>query len=242
MTRRLRLTLWVLGCIVTFLVLVTTAAWFFTQTDQFRILLREQALAAVRDTVDGEITFERLDGSIWSQLRVRNVSIRQNGVEVISIPELAVKVSLLRQALSFLISSSLHVATIELSQPVIKLVQDENRQWNIASLFKTPDNRPEEPQKVAVFLDQVKMQNGQIDARLADGKILQLTSISGEANLALLSAGIKADVAALNFSLTSRGIPPVQWTSAFSWQATDSGSLLNLRGLTLRTAGSQLRI
>ncbi|MGH7844016.1 MAG: AsmA family protein, partial [Candidatus Binatia bacterium] len=237
----LRLTLWITGGIAALLIAVVLCAWFYSRTDHFRALLQEQALAALRNSVNGEVNFERLTGSVWRELDFHKVSIRQNGIEIISIPKLSVTFSLMRQALSFAFYSSLHVARIEITEPAVRLIQDENREWNIHSLLKRPD-KPEEPPKLTIFLNQIELKNGRIDAQLADGKSVNLTSISAEGNVGLLSTGVKADVPALNFSLASEGIPPVQWTSVFAFQATDSTSLLDLRDLRLRTAESQLRL
>ena len=246
-SRMLRLTLWITGGIASIVVAVVLGAWVYSRTDHFRALLQEQALAALRDSVDGEVTFDRLSGSVWSQLEFHQVSIRQNGIEVISIPKLSVTFSLIRQALSFLLYSSLHIARIEITEPAVSLIQDENKEWNVNSLLKRPDKpkeprKSEEPQKLTIFLNQVVLKNGKIGAQLADGKGVNLTSISLEGNVALLSSGVRADVPALKFALTSDGLPPVNWTSVFSFQATDSRSVLNLRDLNLRTAQSQLRL
>ncbi|MGH7826760.1 MAG: translocation/assembly module TamB domain-containing protein [Candidatus Binatia bacterium] len=240
MTGTLRFTLWILSCVAMILFVVTVSAWFYTQTDDFRTLLREQALAAVQDSVNGEVRFERISGSVWRQLHFHNVSIRQNGTEVISTPRLSLTFGLVRQAISFLFSSSLHISRIEINEPVINLRQDDSGQWNIASLLKPA--APEEPQNVAIVLRRISVSKGRIDARLAEGRLVQLTSISGEGNLALLDSGIEADVAALNFDLATEGLPPIRWRTAFSSQVSDSESALEVRELTMRTPESHFRL
>lgn len=240
MRRRLRLGLWVLGSIATLLAAVVLCVWVYSKTDRFRILLEEQTLAAIQDSINGEVSFERISGSVWRQLHFHNISIRQNGAEVISIPRLSLTFSLIRQAISVLFSSSLHIARIEIEAPLVRAAQDDTGQWNVASLFKRPDN-PEEPHTVDIFLQQIKLDRGRIDARLAGGKLVQLSSTTGAGNLSVVASGVEANVQLLDFALAAEGIPTMQWRGAFSTRLSDADSTFDFRQFAVSTAASRLR-
>ncbi|MGH7774291.1 MAG: translocation/assembly module TamB domain-containing protein [Candidatus Binatia bacterium] len=236
-----RLVVFLVNGLVSVLMAAGLVLWFYTQTDNFRGLLHDQALIALQDSVNGEVSFERISGSIWTELHFHDLTIFQNDAEILSTPQVTVKVDLFRQAISFFLSSSLHIDKIEIREPWIRLAEDKEQGWNIISLFKKADE-PEESPRVSVFLDQIKTDGGRIDVRMADGREAVLAAISLAGRLSLLSSGIKADLDVLDFSLASKGIPDTRWSSVFSYEATDSLSSVDLRRLDLRTGGSHVRI
>ena len=234
-----RLATWIIAGLTFLFVMAVVGVGLYTQTEHFRLLLREQALAALRTSINGEVALERVSGSVWQQVFLDHLSIQQNGVEVLSVPRVAVTVKLLSQLYAFFHSSTLHIANIELTAPVIRLVQDQETGWNLAHLLK-PSDQPQEPQTLAIFLDRLKIEGGRIEARPAGSEEVYLTALTLDGNLALLPSGTQADVATLNFSLARAGAPEVQWTSALSYDDTVSPSMLHLHYLDLRTAGSHL--
>ena len=237
----LRLTRWIIIGLTSLFAMLLLGVWFYTQTEGFRSLLREQVLAALRSSVNGEVTFEEASGSVWRQLHFRRLSVRQNGVEVLSAPEISVRISLLRQVFAFLLSSRFYIAEVEIVEPKVKLIEDKEKGWNIASLFKTSD-QPQEPSAVSIFLSHIKIEKGQIDARLADESEAHLMALSLDGSLKLVPAGPQVDLASLDFSLSRQGLPELQWKSALSYDATGAPSVLNLRRIDLQTSGSQLRL
>jgi translocation and assembly module TamB len=238
--RILRLSLWVGTGLICLLLVASLLLWFYTQTESFRALLREQALAALQDSIHGEVTFERISGSLWSELHFHDLSVRQDGVEVIHAPEVTVKVNLFRQAISFFLSSSLHIGKLEIIGPRIRLKEDKQQGWNIRSLFKT--DRPQEPRRVRVLFSRIKTESGRIDAQLVDGRELLLTGISLDGSFSLLFSGMKADFDLVKFSLATKRIPDTEWTGALSYEETGSIPSLHLRSLDLRTARSHVRL
>jgi autotransporter translocation and assembly factor TamB len=239
--RILRFLFWFGTGVISLLVLAGIVLWFYTQSDHFRTLLRDQALAAVRDSINGEVTFERISGSIWSELRFHDLSVLQDGVELIRVPEVAVKVNLFRQAISFLLSSSLHIGKLEITKPWIRLEEDPQEGWNILSLFK-PAEEPEEPGRVSILLSRIRIEGGRIDASLADGREGRVSEITLDADLSLLPSGMKANLDRGEFALAFSGLPNTRWSGALSYEMTGSDSSLHLRRLDFRTRRSHLTI
>src|SRR5262245_44879666 len=97
-TRRwLRWTAWVVGGLVGLLLLVLVAAGLFTRTARFQDWVRVQAVAALSASLNGEVSIERISGSVWTELVFHNLSVRQNGVEILSIPQGTLAVHLFPQ-------------------------------------------------------------------------------------------------------------------------------------------------
>ena len=89
-----RLATWSIAGLTFLFVMAVAGVGLYTQTEHFRLLLREQALAALRTSINGEVALERVSGSVWQQVFLDHLSIQQNGVEVLSVPRVAVTVKL----------------------------------------------------------------------------------------------------------------------------------------------------
>lgn len=221
--------------------LVLACLGLYTRTDHFRLWLREQTLAALRAALNGAITLDQVEGSVWGELRLRHLSVRHNGVEVLAVPQAAVTVRLLPQLLALFRSSTLRLTSLTLTTPVLTLEQEQEGSWNIAHLLKPPDQL-QEPQTVRLFFDHIRVEHGRVDLRPAKGKAVQLTALALEGRLALLPAGTQVDITTFTFSLEGAGVPEVQWNGGLAYDSTVAPSLLSLRSTDLRTAHSHLQV
>jgi len=239
-SRIARIMLWIGAAIAGLLVAGLVAVWIYSQTDSFRNLVRAQTLAALGESIDGEVTFDSLTGSIWRAVQVHNLSVEQNGQEVLAAPLVTIKLHLLRQAVAVLYSSRLHVSAIEIRDPVVLAIQKPDKEWNLASLIKK--KKPDEPERrtVSIFLDGIKIANGKIDARFADGRVARVRDFLLDGSAALLPEGIKADAARLDFLLSTQGFPDARWQSALSFDGSASSPAVEARRISLRTAKSEI--
>src|SRR5712691_7159519 len=204
-SRWLRFGAWLAAAFGVLLLLVVISLGVYTRTDHFHRWLREQVIAALQASVNGEVTLDDVSGSVWDEIRLHGLSIRQNGIEVVSVAQGAVAIHLLPQLLSLVRSSAFHVSSVTLTEPVIRLVQEPEAGWNIAHLLKPseqPPAQPREPLALSLFFPHLSIENGQISARQADGKELLLTTLALQGNLALLPSGTWADLNNLSFALT----------------------------------------
>src|SRR5215510_309595 len=164
-TRRwLRVRSWLVVSLGVLLVLIAVGIGLYTRTDSFQRWLREQVVAALQGSVNGEVTLDGVSGSVWEEIRLHGLSIRQNGGEVVSVPQGAVAVHLLPQLLSLLRSSTLQITSVILTGPVIHLVQEPEAGWNLAHLLK-PSEQPSEPLALSIFLSHLNIENGQVSVR-----------------------------------------------------------------------------
>jgi translocation and assembly module TamB len=210
----------------------------YTRTDHFQRWLREQTLAALQTLVNGEVSLEGVSGSVWEEIRLHGLSIRQNGVEVLSLPQGTVAVHLLAQLRSLIRSSSVQIAQVTLTEPVVRLVQEPEAGSNITHLLKPA----EEPSTLSIFLSHVSIQNGQVEIRPTEGNEAKVTDLSLDGNLALLPSGMRAEVTSLAFTLATAGVPEVHWDSSLAYE--DSGGLdrLSVQRLDLRTTLSHVQL
>jgi autotransporter translocation and assembly factor TamB len=221
-------------------VVVFAALWLYTQTESFRSLVRAQALAALAETVNGEVTFDALTGSIWRSVQVHGLSVKQNGEQVLAAPLVTIRMRLVRQAIAFLYSSPLHVRAIEIREPRVLAIQNADKEWNLASLIKK--KKPDEPEhrNVSIFLDGIKISNGQIETRFADGRLARIRDVIFDGSAELLPQGLKADAAQLDFLLSTQGFSEARWQSALSFDGISSPPSLEARRISVRTAKSEM--
>jgi autotransporter translocation and assembly factor TamB len=234
-----RIMLWIGAGLAAFIAVGLAAVWIYSQTDSFRALVRNQALAALNENIEGEVAFDSLTGSIWRAVEIHGLSIKQNGAEVLAAPVVTIRLSLLRQAIAFLYSSHLHVSAIDIRSPAVLAIQNQNKQWNLASLLRK--KKPDEPEKrsISVFLDGIKIAGGKIEARFADGRVARVAEFVFDGSAALLPEGIRADAARLDFLLSTTGFPDARWQIALSFDGAGPPSA-EIRRLSLRTLISEI--
>ena len=234
----IRVSSWILAGIALLVVLVVIGAGFYTQTEGFRVWLKEQAVAALQPSVKGEIRLERVSGSLWTAIELHNVSLYQDGIAVLTIPQVSVTVHLLPQLPTLLWSRSLHIAALQVTTPEIKVFQDQEGTWNLIRLFDISD----EPQDPILYFDRLTVTGGRIDIRQATDEEAQLIDLSLEGNLALLSTGMQVNLTTLGFSLVHPKVPQVRGEGSLWYDDTMSPPQLHLQDFHFQSAHSQVRV
>lgn len=241
-----RVGLWLVIGVSGLLVILVVGVVLYSRTAHFHQLLHAQILAALHDMFDAEVSFEATSGSVWQGLELRNLSIRKDGIEVVSLPRGVVSVDVFSQIMAALRTSSIQVANITLSEPVVHLVQDSQAGWNISRLVKQteppPPEQPAAPLPISVLLPRLVIENGRVSVRLADGREFQASAITLDGGLSLLPTGMQAEVRALQYALSGAGVPDAQWHSSVTF--TDEGGVRNvtLQSIDLRTSASHLQL
>jgi translocation and assembly module TamB len=209
----------------------------FTFTDTFRELAREQALALLRGSFRGEVDVERIEGSVWGDLRLEVVSLRYGGIEVARIPEVTLRYSLLP-----LLHGRLEIAVIELRSPTIDLRGDEQGQWNLASALQPP---PEAPPSsgggLPVSIASLRMAEGHISVTPCRGSgTCLLDGVTLDAAIGVEAAGIDADVRRLSLRLAAEGLPLAWLDTSVRYRGSRSPARAEVRRLTLATESSRI--
>ncbi|HWP56815.1 MAG TPA: translocation/assembly module TamB domain-containing protein [Candidatus Acidoferrales bacterium] len=234
-----RLLLWLGSALGLLLAAALAGAWLYTQTDQFRSLLRARLLAALDDALNAEVTVGEIAGSIWGRLEFRDVAIAQKNAPVLSAPRLAIRLGILGQVIPVLTASAVHVKEIEIAQPKLWLAQDEDGNWNVLDLVKP--RQSQEPGRFSIYLDRIRINNATIEVAAAGGKQARISSLSASADAALLPAAAELDVEYLNFALAAPGLPGVSWASEFSFKQSGNTARVDIEKLELATNASRVK-
>jgi translocation and assembly module TamB len=209
----------------------------FTFTDTFRELAREQALTLLRGSFRGEVGVERIDGSVWGDLRLEVVSLRYGGIEVVRIPEVTLRYSVLP-----LLRGHLEIAAMALRSPAIDLRGDEQGQWNLVSALQPPPEAPPASGgSLPVSIASLRLAEGRISVTPCRGSgTCLLDGVTLEAAIGVAAAGIDADVRQLSLRFAGEGLPLAWLDTSIRYRGSDSPSRAEVHRLTLSTESSRI--
>ena len=157
---------WIALAFIVLILVVVVGGILFTRTERFQVLLRDQLVSALNASFRGDVSVERIEGSIWRNVTLHNLTIQHQGADILYVPHLTVQYSLLP-----LLRGRMEVSRVEAVEPVVRLKQDAAGKWNIlealASETAQPEAAPTAEGGLAVHLDTVAVQGARIDVTLA---------------------------------------------------------------------------
>ena len=115
-----------LGLILTSLILVG-----FTQTKTFREFLREKVIALVNEKINGKFNIEKLDGTIFTSLFLKNTSIIFENDTLFFAKNVELKASPLQ-----ILLKKIFVRKVLIDGVKIAMLQDPSGSWNFSKLIK----------------------------------------------------------------------------------------------------------
>jgi hypothetical protein len=237
-----RLLLRMMASVVGLVLLVFIGLGMYTHTAHFRTWARTQILATVQPAVNGEVTFDRISGSLWSEFAFHNLVVRQHGADVIRVPLASISFDLVAQVLSYLRSSPLRVNTILLKDPVLILKQNPQADWNLGQLLIPASSSPSQPSTLSLFVDHLQITNGHLDIIPTGETTTQVNALSVTGAVGVQPAGMRIELTTLSFGLARFGIPALQWHGGMTYDATDPVARLSLEQVDLRTTYSHVRL
>ncbi|MCZ6703016.1 MAG: hypothetical protein O6940_08250 [Ignavibacteria bacterium] len=120
-----------IGVIVAFLVL-----FGISQTFTFRDWLREKVVTTLNGSINGEISIERLDGTIFTSIILTNTSLIQGGDTLLFAEKIEVRTSPLR-----LLIKSIYIREFGITNAKISILKDDAGKLNISKLV-IPSSEP----------------------------------------------------------------------------------------------------
>ena len=216
--------------------LVAIALGVYSNTEAFRQMVREQVVAAINSSIRGSITLERIDGSIWGDVTLRDVRLRYQDADIVRIPKLNLSYALLP-----LFRGQLRITRAEAAQPQVRLVRDRHGDWNIAGAL---ESKRESPSQLTVLLKSLALSGGDLEFRL-DGDAPQRYHLKGfslASRLAILPKGIEFEAGELSARLEADKMPELGLKASLGYQDADSLPTIKVTELRIETAASRLRL
>ena len=226
-----------LGAVAVLGLVAFVALYAFTFTDRFRDFARREVLEAIRGSFRGQITVERLDGSVWGDLQLANVSLQYGGVEVVRVPHARLRYQLLP-----LLHGELRFTDVEVDEPVVDLHRDEKGSWNLGAALSTPP-RVDETSKVAVprvVIDTLHVSGGKISVTPCRAQsTCLLEDVALGARLEAESARVDADIQSVSLRLAVEGLPLFWAEGSLRYQGAESPPWAEIRQLAVVTQQSR---
>jgi len=220
--------------------LVIVGLAIYVRTENFARWARDQAIAAINDSIRGTIAVERLEGSLWGNLTLHNVVLRHKGNEIVAIPRLEAAVSLWP-----LIWGRVQIARIAAAQPRAELIQRDSGDWNVLEALAPRQPQPETTSAWVVLVNSLAVHNGDIVLRLggADARLYQLKDFNLQGDLRLRPAGLRIDVHEVASLLAAKGQPDLRLKGALAYRQSGAApGILDIKNFWAVSRNSQVRL
>lgn len=103
----------------------------FSQTGTFREILRNKLMSEINSSINGNLYIEKIDGTILTSIFLRNAILTTSGDTLLKAEKIEIKTSPLQ-----ILLKKIFLRKILLENVTIKLLQDENGEWNYNKLSK----------------------------------------------------------------------------------------------------------
>jgi translocation and assembly module TamB len=214
---------------------VLGALYAYTFTDHFREFARREVLELLRGSFRGELAMERLEGSVWGDMRLVGVSLRHGSVDVLYVP--AIK---LRYALLPLLHGELRITDIDLDAPVADLRRDEQGEWNLATALSTPPGASSTSSAPRLVIDALRVAAGKISVTPCRGQApCLLEDVALGARIGIETAGVDVDVERLSLRAAAEGLPLLWADGSGRYRGVESPPWAEIRYFTVATQQSR---
>jgi uncharacterized protein involved in outer membrane biogenesis len=208
-------------------ILLIAAGVALTQTDWFKNWLRQKVVAQAGQYLNGTLTIERLNGSVFTDVELEGVALHHEGQTAVAMDKLTVRYSPLN-----MISNGLILDALVLDRPTI-LLQRDNAGWNFNRFVKTRKNtggRGAPP----ITMDAVTINDGHVIVKDRGRLVEDVITLNTAFRFAYLKPGIQ-----ININQLSGHSPNVNVHSLSGDLGFDRGAV-QVRNMAIETDRSKL--
>ncbi|PRZ02278.1 autotransporter translocation and assembly factor TamB [Marinilabilia salmonicolor] len=191
------------------LIVLVLLLLLFTQTSVFRGIVRSQVVKIANEQLDGEVKLEKVEGSFFSSLSLQGLWVGETeGDTLLAFDRLS-----LRYSLWPLLTGKVFVASIDIENPVVNVVQYPDSSWNFQNIFPESEEKqdtssasPEMSFELGVF----NLSNGRINVSMSDTMVPgYLSNLNIEVGGRYSPGEMKVDLRHLGFQ-TPEGVTDVK--------------------------------
>ena len=235
-----RLLKWVLLGTGLVLLLAAIALVLYMRSDNFTRWVREEAVMAVNNIIRGSISVERLEGTVWKNIVLHNVTLRYENAEIVKVPRLEVSFSLWG-----LLLDRLKISQIDALKPEIHLAQDREGKWNLVEALAPRVQHPEEKSAFTTLVRSLRVRDGAVELRITpDGdRLYRLQNLDIDGGAAILPDDITLELHQLATALVSKGIPELRLKGALEYHQTAAApAMLKFKDLWAVSRNSRVKL
>ena len=228
---------WTLIAGALLLLLAIAGVLIYTQTDSFRRLVEEKALAAINQSINGVVTWDRLEGSLLGNLRVYDLRVRYRERDVFRAARAEVGYSLLP-----LLWARVQITKLEAGNPWVELRKDPDGDWTIVEALSSGEPSTE-PSQWVFAIDGIVIDDGELifepEASKPEVYRVRRLNLNGSVQIA---NGLDAQVDRLGAWIEAKGIPQIYAQGALNYRQTPDTESVALEKFWLQTAHSKVML
>lgn len=215
---------WLLGSLLVLTVLVI-AGVLAIRTQWGRDRVRDMAIQRVAMVVDGVLTIDRLEGSIWADATLRGVRITKNGEVVLAIERVSVD-----YRLRGLLAGDITLSRIE-AEGVSATIEQNATGWALRGLA-TRESETSRPKTVR--LPSIRVTRSRLQILPADAPRRELVDLGFEGAMSMLDGDVNLTASQLAARETTGGLDIQQFTGTLNLDKDGT----RFENFTLRTPNS----
>ena len=212
----------------------------FLHTEQFRSLARQHILGALNTSLAGQVSLERLEGTLWGSLVLHQLRLEYRGQTLLHIPQLTARYRLLP-----LFAGRLLVSDISLVEPLVRIAQDEKGGFDLLeAVSQGAEGEPESSSSLGIGLENLSIHNGRLSVSQGN-RAYRLNDVRLDARLDILPTGLDLHIRQLSLHALAEDFPPLRVEAAARYQhgsARPARPAVQLHRLSLTTDHSRLRL
>jgi autotransporter translocation and assembly factor TamB len=217
------------------------AATVVTNTNWFRDLARSKVNAILAGTFKGQLAIGRIQGSIWSELTLDDVTLSYKGDRIAHIERMRVAYGILS-----ILHDTMDLIHLDISGLELNARQGPDGKWNAAEALAAA--RPEAPTqnggkpRFRVLIREVSLGRGAITLTRANGDKYSLANSGLGGSVYILKDGVRIRLDNLWGSVTGPQLPPGDIFATVTYETALRPSSLKIDVVKIDTHDSHLKL
>ena len=228
---------WILVGGVLCLVAAVLGLTLYTRTQSFARLLNDKALAAINGSIRGTVSWERIEGSIWTGLRIDNLQLRHRDRVIFKTVRAEVDYALLP-----LLVKRIQLTRLAAISPTIDLRKQDDGTWNIVEALSS--GQPSDQRfDWTVAISGINLSGGEMRLQPVAGKPdlywLRKLDVAGTVRIA---EGLNIDLERLASWVDTPQAPQVHVNGGLNYRQTGQTQNLQLASFWVQSRLSRIRL
>ncbi len=226
-----------LGILVA-LVGALAGSWLVLRSSWFKDALRDELIAWLNRELRGTFSLARIEGSLWRDLRLVGIDIRNGDTPVLQVDELHARFELDPQAL---LAGRFAFAHVELVRPVLRMHEDKRGDLDIATVFEPRHDDPDDEEPDLVFLfPHVELQDADVRLDLRGNPDWQLRRTEASGSVEVRGTKVRVQLDALQGHLVAPGGIEAEVQGRLSYDDGEKPTRIEAHQLQLHSGASRV--
>ena len=227
--------------LVALIVIAIVAAVIATDTEWFRDLVRDKANAVLAGTFKGQLAIGNIQGSIWRELTVDDVTLTYQGERIAHIERLRVAYGILS-----LLHNTIDLTHLNLSGVVVSARQDKDGNWNAVEALASAHPETVTAQggatRFRVLIRAMSLDRGSLSATRANGETYAIEEAGADGSVYILQDGFRAKLESAWGHITGPQLPPGDIFASVTYQDALNPASVTIDTIKVDTRDSHLKM